>query len=101
GLCAISLVLIVILTARFSADSWMTRVDLLTQFIPWSTYLGEQLRSFNVPGWDPYLFSGRRFAGDPQSGWMYLPSMISFLLFSPLTAWKAFIVIQMAIGALG
>ncbi len=101
GLLGLSFFLIIALAARFSADGWMTRVDLLTQFIPWSTFLGEQLREFNVPGWDPFLFSGRPFAGDPQSGWMYLPTMISFVLFSPLTAWKSFIVIQMAAGAFG
>lgn len=66
------------------------RGDSYLQFIPWFSFLGEQLRSGNIPGWNPYTFAGAPFAGDPQSGWMYLPSMVFFTLFSPVTAYTLF-----------
>ncbi|MGH3148194.1 MAG: YfhO family protein [Rubrobacter sp.] len=60
-------------------------IDSATQFYPWYSYLGESLRSGEIPGWNPHLLSGAPFAGDPLSGWTYLPAMILFTLM-PLTA---------------
>ena len=63
---------------RLHFDSWLARFDILTFYLPWYAYLGERLRAFDVPGWNPHLFSGTPFAADPQSGWMYLPAMLTF-----------------------
>lgn len=52
--------------------------DSAIQFYPWYSYLGEQLRSGDFPGWSSAQFSGTPFAADPQSGWMYLPAMLVF-----------------------
>ncbi len=52
--------------------------DSAIQFYPWYSYLGEQLRSGNFPGWSSAQFSGAPFAADPQSGWTYLPAMLIF-----------------------
>src|SRR6185295_327699 len=67
---------------RLTFDAWLTRLDLFTFFLPWYTYLGERLQAFDVPGWNPHLLSGTPFAGDPESGWMYLPAMLAFALIS-------------------
>lgn len=52
--------------------------DSATQFYPWYDYLGERIRTGQVPSWNPYQFGGAPFAGDPQSGWMYFPAMLIF-----------------------
>ena len=84
---------------RLAFDSWLTRFDLFTFFLPWYTFLGERLRVFDIPGWNPHLFSGAPFAGDPESGWMYLPAMLLFSLLPTLAAFKGMVVLQLAIAA--
>lgn len=81
-------------------DRWVVRVDVITFYLPWYAHLGEALRNFDVPGWNPHVFSGTPFAGDPQSGWAYLPAMISFTLFSPIPAMKVFAITHLVVGAL-
>ncbi len=43
-------------------------LDAAAFFFPMFSFLGEQLRSGDIPGWNPYQFSGTPFAGDPESG---------------------------------
>ena len=76
------------------------RGDSYLQFIPWYTFLGEQLRAGNIPGWNPHQFSGAPFAGDPQSGWMYLPSMGFFALFPSVPAYTFFALFHIAFAGL-
>ncbi|MGI9253730.1 MAG: hypothetical protein ACR2J8_08280, partial [Thermomicrobiales bacterium] len=102
----LSLGVLLLLTAvalanRFAFDTWLARFDLYTFFVPWYAYLGERLRAFDIPGWNPHLFSGTPFAGDPESGWMYLPAMIAFTIFPVLTGFKALAVFHLAIASLG
>ncbi|MDX6380427.1 MAG: hypothetical protein QOI57_1451, partial [Rubrobacteraceae bacterium] len=52
--------------------------DAATQYYPFYYFLGESLRSGSIPAWNPYQFSGTPFAGDPLSGWSYLPAMLLF-----------------------
>ena len=59
--------------------------DTVTQYYPWYSYLGERLRSGDIPAWNPHQFSGAPFAADPLSGWTYLPAMILFTIL-PLSA---------------
>ena len=56
------------------------RGDWPAQFFPVYAFLGERLRNFDIPGWNPYQFSGAPFAGDPESGWMYFPAMAVYEL---------------------
>ncbi|MGH2614684.1 MAG: YfhO family protein [Thermomicrobiales bacterium] len=84
---------------RLTFDSWLTRFDLFTFFLPWYTFLGERLRAFDIPGWNPHLFSGAPFAGDPESGWMYLPAMLFFALLPTLAAFKGMVAFHLAIAA--
>lgn len=83
---------------RFYYDNWLARHDLLTFFLPWHGHLGERLANFDVPGWSSHLFSGAPFLGDPESGWLYFPSMVVFPFLSITVAMKALILIQLLIG---
>jgi len=85
---------------RFQFDGWLARFDLYTFFVPWYSHLGERLSAFDVPGWNPHVFGGTPFAGDPESGWMYLPAMLSFALFPVLTGFKVMVGIQLTVAAL-
>ncbi len=83
---------------RFVNDNWLSRHDLLSFFIPWYGYLGDRLAGLQIPAWNPHLFSGAPFAGDPESGWMYLPAMLTFPFFDVTDAFKAFILVQLVIA---
>lgn len=72
--------------------------DAATQFYPWYSYLGERLREFGIPLWNPSQFSGAPFAADPQSGWSYLPAMAIFTAFPLVIAIPLFIVFHLALA---
>ena len=93
-------VTVIVAWNRFSYDLWLSRHDLLTFFLPWYAFLGERLRAFDIPGWNPHLFSGIPFAGDPESGWMYLPAMLFFPLLPVLSAFKAMVAFQLVVAGL-
>jgi hypothetical protein len=56
----------------------VTGMDNAILFYPTYGYLGERLRSGDIPLWNPYQLAGAPFAADPQSGWTYLPAMLLF-----------------------
>ena len=85
---------------RMTFDAWLLRFDIYTQFLPWYHYLGEQVRSGNVPGWNPHILSGTPFAGHPLTGWMYLPVMVVFALLPVLTGFKALVAVHLLIAGL-
>jgi hypothetical protein len=97
------LVLLLSLVAlnRIIYDGWLARHDILAFYLPWYSLLGQQLRDFNIPGWNPNLFSGTLLAADPQSGWTYLPTMLSFPFFDPLTAFKVTVTIELFAAGIG
>jgi hypothetical protein len=70
-------------------------------FYPMWSHLGESLRKGDVPGWNPYVFSGAPFAADPQSGWMYMPAMVLFTLLPLETAVKGWILAHLLLAGLG
>jgi hypothetical protein len=72
--------------------------DIMTFYLPWYGFLGDHVRHFDIPGWNPYIFSGTPFAGDPQSGWMYVPAMVLFALLPAVSAYKVFIAFHFALG---
>lgn len=88
----------IIMTHRWIFDDWTGRHDLLAFFIPWYGYLGDRLAAGDIPGWNPYLFGGSPFAGDPESGWMYFPAMLMFTFLPVITAMKGMILLQLLIA---
>jgi hypothetical protein len=75
-------------------------IDTLDFFYPMFSFLGEQLRSGNVPGWNPYQFSGIPFAADPESGWTYLPAMLVFAALRLVPAATTLILFHFLLAAL-
>src|SRR3954454_15942032 len=73
---------------RLWLQNGLAHLDISTFYMPWYAYMGEQLRHFHIPGWNPHNFSGAPFAGDPQSGWMYLPAMLIFPFFNAMRAYE-------------
>jgi hypothetical protein len=89
---AVLLVLtLIVLWHRWVFDNWLARHDLLTFFLPWLGALGDRLRELDVPALNRYVFSGSPFAGDPESGWMYVPAMLTFPFFEVTVAYKLMI----------
>ncbi|HEU0164437.1 MAG TPA: YfhO family protein [Thermomicrobiales bacterium] len=98
ALVALGIMTAIVCWHRFLFDNWLSRHDLLSFFIPWYGYLGDRLSHFDIPAWNPYLFSGSPFAADPESGWWYLPAMLAFPFFGVATAFKMYILIQLVIA---
>ena len=80
-------------------DMWLYRIDLQQQLIPYYGFLGDQLRHWNVPGWNPHQLSGLPFAGDPLSGWTQWPVMLFFTLLGPIWGMKALIGFNLILAA--
>src|SRR5829696_5459689 len=74
--------------------------DILTFFLPFNTAVADRVRAWDIPGWSPALSSGMPLAGDPTASWGYLPVLISFLLFSPLTAYKIQVLVHIVAAGL-
>ncbi|MDQ3541302.1 MAG: hypothetical protein M3440_11480, partial [Chloroflexota bacterium] len=96
------LVLTIIIGARdLLIDPVRAGLDTLNFFWPTYAFLGEQLRNGNVPGWNPYQFSGVPFAADAESGWMYVPAMVIFTLMPLAAAIKVYAVAHILIAGCG
>lgn len=75
-------------------------MDAATFFYPMYSFLGDSLRSWQLPAWSPYQLSGAPFAADPQSGWMYLPAMLFFSLLSLPEAANFYLVLHPLLAGL-
>jgi uncharacterized membrane protein YhaH (DUF805 family) len=98
ALLALAALTALIAANRLAFDSWLGRLDIATQFLPWYAFLGERLRALDLPGWNPHLLSGTPFAGHPLSGWAYPPAMVAFALLPPVAALKAMVAVQIAVA---
>ncbi len=85
-------------TLRAIRDDWLSGYDGFNYFFPYWAYLGDRLRAFEIPAWNPYYGGGAPMAGDPGGGWLYLPVMLTFTLFSAITAWKALIFLMAVVS---
>src|ERR671932_1746666 len=74
--------------------------DAATQYYLFYYFLGKSLSSGQIPAWNPYQFSGTPFAGDPLSGWSYLPAMVLFGLLPLVAAVKSFMFLHLLIAGL-
>ena len=75
--------------------------DILSFWLPRFTFLSRSLDAGHVPLWNPYEMMGYRFSADPQSGWLYVPAMAIFGLFSPGAAMRTLIVLNPLVAGLG
>jgi hypothetical protein len=100
GIASILVLTALVAWDHLTAGRGLYRVDVVTQYLPWYTYLGQYLRHGDIPGWLPNSLSGTPFAGDPQSGWMYLPVMAIFTLFSGVTGFGILIVFHLLLAGL-
>lgn len=74
--------------------------DTITQYYTWYSYLGERLRSGDVPAWNPHQFAGAPFAGDPLSGWTYLPAMVLFTVLPVSAAANGYLFVHLLFAGL-
>ena len=91
--------LVAVAAVHLVAGGLLVGQDAATQFYPWYGYLGERLRGGDIPAWNPGQFGGAPFAGDPQSGWTYLPAMLAFSLLPLALAAPVFVVGHLALAA--
>lgn len=75
-------------------------LDIATFYMPWYHMLGEHIRQFDIPGWNPNQFSGTPFAADPQSGWWYFPAMLCFTIFPAIPAYKALLILHLLLAGI-
>lgn len=94
---------VLVLLRDFAFGSMLTtqRVDVLRFWFPVHCYLGTSLGDGTVPGWNPHVMGGVPFAGDPQSGWMYLPAMLLYWALPCAAALGWFITLQPILAGLG
>lgn len=76
-------------------------LDTVTFFWPVYAFLGDQLKSGTIPGWNPYQFSGIPFLADPESGWWYAPAMLAFGILPFTIAIKIYATAHMILAGLG
>jgi len=89
-----------VMAHRWHFDNWLTEFDIMTFFLPWFSFTGEQIRAGHIPGWTPFYLSGTPVAGDPSAGWWYAPVMLAFSLFDMYDGFKAMVLLQLVIGGL-
>jgi hypothetical protein len=85
---------------RFWIWNGLAYLDVATFYMPWYAFMGQHLRELQIPAWNPHLFSGAPFAGDPQSGWMYFPAMLFFTLFNPVAAYKVLLIFHLLLAGI-
>ena len=75
--------------------------DVPSVFLLNHCFLGESLRSGNLPDWNPLTMAGTPFAADPQSGWMYFAPMILYTILPCSAAIRAFVILPALVAGLG
>jgi hypothetical protein len=77
------------------------QVDLLSFWTPRWCYLSSALKAGRIPTWLPFQFAGVPFASDPQSGWLYVPPMFLFSVFSCTRAIGLMVTLNPVLAGLG
>ncbi|MEX0743777.1 MAG: hypothetical protein WD248_05395, partial [Actinomycetota bacterium] len=94
-------VLIALRGFAFLPDLTNQHPDILSFWLPRSCLMGSALADGRVPLWNPFEMAGTPFAADAQSGWLYLPSMLTSALFGCGDGLRAFIVLNPILAGLG
>lgn len=97
----VSSILLVLHDFAFRGMVTDQHLDLLSFWLPNHCFLGRSLAEGIIPSWNPYVMAGLPFAADPQSGWMYLPAMALYSVFSCDVAVRLFVLVQPMIAGLG
>ncbi|HEU0164438.1 MAG TPA: hypothetical protein VFQ54_05285, partial [Thermomicrobiales bacterium] len=101
ALAVVALIAAMVAVRLFNGQTIVLGRETIVRDLPMWTYLGERLHSLELPAWNPFQFGGIPFAADPASGWMYLPVVILFALFSVTKATAALLVAHFAIAGIG
>jgi hypothetical protein len=88
------------LTRGYYERSLLVGNDIKELWLPTWTYLGNSLSSGHIPLWDPHILSGRPFAADPQSGWLYIMPSVLFTALPAHTAIKLMIALPPILASL-
>jgi len=75
--------------------------DILSFWLPRSCLIGASLADGRVPLWNPFEMAGTPFAADAQSGWLYLPSMLTSAAFGCGDGLRVFLVLNPILAGLG
>jgi hypothetical protein len=75
--------------------------DILSLWLPRSCLMGRGLAAGHLPLWNPFEMAGTPYLADAQSGWLYLPWMLTSWLFGCGGGLRAFIVLQPILAGLG
>jgi hypothetical protein len=70
------------------------------QFYPWFDFLGASVRAGHLPEWNPHLLGGVPFTPNGYVTSYYPPYLLAALL-DPLDAYTVFVVLHLAIAAIG
>ena len=98
GIATVLLLTALVSWHRLYLENGLAHLDIPTFYLPWYAHLGESIRAFDIPGWNPYVFSGTAFAGDPQSGWWYFPAMAIFAALEPVRAYEVYLIFHLALA---
>ena len=74
-------------------------IDFLLQYFPNLAFLGNSLKSGELPLWNPFVFAGTPYLADPQSAVLYLPNWLFLILFETPDAARAIVVFHYALAA--
>lgn len=74
--------------------------DVIRQLYPWKEFAVTQIKSGNLPLWNPYNFSGSPLLANLQSAVFY-PTTLLFFIFPMITAWTISIILQPLLASLG
>jgi hypothetical protein len=97
-LALLAVVIACVMAWRWQYDSWLSGLDITTQFLPWFAYIGERLADFDIPAWAPHDSLGYPAAGSPSGGWMNLAVMLSFSTLGIIPAFKVLVLILLVVA---
>ncbi|HEY3175930.1 MAG TPA: YfhO family protein [Candidatus Polarisedimenticolia bacterium] len=72
--------------------------DLFNWFFPWRAFAADSFAKGDLPIWNPYSYTGTPFLANMQSGLLYPPNLVFWILDFP-DAMRVFLIIQFGLAA--